>query len=638
MSMHKKVRVAVLLLIVPLSCLVQAQEKPPINAEKPNKTAPLSPEELEDLLLILEKPPEDLFEQPVFGVLGFEQKQGRSPAAVHILRPKDIRLSGHQRWPEAFRMVPGMLVMRGMSYETLTSMRSFNGFLVEKMLALVDGREALDPVFSSVKWYVNEVPLDLLDRIEIIKGPGATIWGTNAVNGVINVVTKPAVATQGGSLYFAVSNTGRQITEAYHGGRIEGTGHYRVWVKHDQYDSFDLVSGASMRDDATVFNSGFRIDLENLENLSASIDGRFLTSDLGMTLKTPVIVPPAAAPAGYTTGHHAVNDMEMFHLKGTLSGNTENGISWTLRTYWERLDRNLRHAKFAYVADTYDIDLKGSLRLSESHQLAFGAGARRYEVDFDIGLMDPLKNIPLVRPYADMDPSSFDITRLSAFVQDTIELIPDALSLSVGTKFEDHDLSGTGWQPGVRAWWIPVEEHTLWAAYSHALRQPALVENYSKTTFAYIQGPTGALFPYTVLGNSEIMKEKLDTYEIGWRWQPQKDFTVDLALYHSEFRDTIMETVSLETGSFDDVDAEMQGGEISATWQASNRWKLYAAYAVGKPEVEGQRAEVPAIRPKVLRTMEKYLFGQKFTSLFYEIRNAKISQTLGGALVIPPGR
>ena len=272
------------LLLASFGHLLHSQEDPPANAKNPAAATPLTPEELEDLLFILEKPPEDLFEQPVFGVLGFEQKQGRSPAAVHILRPKDIRLSGHQRWPEAYRMVPGMLVMRGMSYETFTSMRSFNGFLVEKMLALVDGREALDPVFSSVNWYVNEVPLDLLDRIEIIKGPGATIWGTNAVNGVINVVTKPAVATQGGSLYFAVSDTGRRIAEAYHGGRIEGKGHYRVWVKRDQYDSFDLVSGANMGDDATVFNSGIRIDLENLENLSASIDGRFLTSDLGMTL------------------------------------------------------------------------------------------------------------------------------------------------------------------------------------------------------------------------------------------------------------------------------------------------------------------------------------------------------------------
>ena len=140
--------------------LLHSQEDPPANAKNPAAATPLTPEELEDLLFILEKPPEDLFEQPVFGVLGFEQKPGRSPAAVHILRPKDIRLAGHQRWPEAFRMVPGMLVMRGMSYETLTSMCSFNGFLVEKMLALVDGREALDPVFSSVKWYVNEVPLD----------------------------------------------------------------------------------------------------------------------------------------------------------------------------------------------------------------------------------------------------------------------------------------------------------------------------------------------------------------------------------------------------------------------------------------------------------------------------------------------
>ena len=588
MSLRTKIWWVALLLGSPLSCLVKAQEEPPVNAENPNKLAPLSPEELEDLLFILEKPPEDLFEQPVFGVLGFEQKQGRSPAAVHILRPKDIRLAGHQRWPEAFRMVPGMLVMRGMSYETLTSMRSFNGFLVEKMLALVDGREALDPVFSSVKWCVNEVPLDLLDRIEIIKGPGATIWGINAVNGVINVVTKPVVATQGGSLYFAVSDTGRQIAEAYHGGRIEGKGHYRVWAKRDQYDSFDLASGASMRDDATVFNSGIRIDLEHLENLSASIDGRFLTANLGMTLKTPVIVPPTAAPAGYTSSQHAVNEMEMAHLKGSLSGKTENGISWTLRTYWERLDRDLNHAKFAYVADTYDIDLKGSLRLGERQQLAFGAGARRYEVDFDIGLMPPLENIPFVRPYADMDPSSFDITRFSAFVQDTIEMIPDTLSLSIGTKFEDHDLSGTSWQPGIRAWWIPVEEHTLWAAYSHALRQPALVEKYSKLTFAYFQGITGELFPGTFFGNSALMQEKLDAYEIGWRWQPHKNFTMDLALYHCDFQDTIVESTSIALNSFVPIDAAMQGGEVSAIWQASDRWKLHAAYAVGKPDVEGQ--------------------------------------------------
>ena len=242
-----------------------------------NSSTALTPFEKADLKRLLDLEISGLSQVPVQGVLGYEQEYWRNPASVHVIRPEDITLNGYLNSVEALRGVPGMHVSRGLAYDNFASMRNFSGFSTQKFLGKIGGREVSQLMLGSANYSVDDYPVAVIDRIEVIRGPGASIWGTNAVNGVLNLVTKHAGDTQGDSLRLAIQDNGTFLGDYVHGGQISEDSFYRVWVRDQEYAEGTLDSGSPARDDGHLRKAGFRFDKNLGSDLNLYVAGGFAT-------------------------------------------------------------------------------------------------------------------------------------------------------------------------------------------------------------------------------------------------------------------------------------------------------------------------------------------------------------------------
>ncbi|MBT3666836.1 MAG: TonB-dependent receptor [Opitutae bacterium] len=242
-----------------------------------NSSNGLTPFEKADLRRLLELDVSSLAQIPIKGVLGFEQEYWRNPASVHVIRPEDITLNGYLNSVEALRGVPGMHVSRGLAYDNFASMRNFSGFSTQKFLGKIGGREVSQLMLGSANYSVDDYPVAVIDRIEVIRGPGASIWGTNAVNGVLNLVTKHSANTQGNSVRLAIQDNGTFLGDYVHGGKLSDDSFYRVWVRDQEYAEGTLDSGLPARDDGYLRKAGFRFDKELNSDLDIYVAGGFST-------------------------------------------------------------------------------------------------------------------------------------------------------------------------------------------------------------------------------------------------------------------------------------------------------------------------------------------------------------------------
>ena len=242
-----------------------------------NSSTSLSSFEKAELRRLLDLGISGLSQVPVQGVLGYEQEYWRNPASVHVIRPEDITLNGYLNSVEALRGVPGMHVSRGLAYDNFASMRNFSGFATQKFLGKIGGREVSQLMLGSANYSVDDYPVAVIDRIEVIRGPGASIWGTNAVNGVLNLVTKHAGDTQGDSLRLAIQDNGTFMGDYVHGGKISEDSFYRVWVRDQEYAEGTLDSGSPARDDGHLRKAGFRFDKNLGSDLNLYVAGGFAT-------------------------------------------------------------------------------------------------------------------------------------------------------------------------------------------------------------------------------------------------------------------------------------------------------------------------------------------------------------------------
>ena len=242
-----------------------------------NSSNGLTPFEKADLRRLLELDVSNLSQIPIKGVLGYEQEYWRNPASVHVIRPEDITLNGYLNSVEALRGVPGMHVSRGLAYDNFASMRNFSGFSTQKFLGKIGGREVSQLMLGSANYSVDDYPVAVIDRIEVIRGPGASIWGTNAVNGVLNLVTKHSADTQGDSVRLAIQDNGTFLGDYVHGGKLSDDSYYRFWVRDQEYAEGTLDSGLPARDDGYLRKAGFRFDKNLGSDLNLYIAGGFAT-------------------------------------------------------------------------------------------------------------------------------------------------------------------------------------------------------------------------------------------------------------------------------------------------------------------------------------------------------------------------
>jgi iron complex outermembrane receptor protein len=501
-----------------------------------------------------------------------EQKLARTAAAVFVLGAEEIRRSGALTLPDLLRLVPGVQVQQVDANAWAISIRGFNSRYSNKVLVLVDGRVVYNTMFSGVYWDQVDVPVEDIERLEVIRGPGATVWGANAVNGVINVITRSAKATPGG-LATAVAGAGPAQGLVRYGGRAGSRGAYRTFAKYSRFADQKLPNGQNGDDGWSRMHGGFRTDWELRKSDSLTVQGDWF-ANRGSQTRNDSFLNSRTAPNFVEDVNVNGGDL-LARWKHASAGGAETSVQAYYDTY-RRMDLGTRES-----SDAGDLDVQHHFVPRGGHDVVAGAGFRAVRSQFLPGgaasLEQPVRTDPLY----------------SAFVQDEVRLAPE-LWLTLGSKVEHNSYTGFEWEPSARLAWTPGSRNAVWAAASRAIRQPARVENAIRVALEPIP-LGGGLFLYGVLkGNPAFRSEELRDFEAGYRAQWTKNLSMDAAAYVSLYRrlstfDPQEPRISLgpsglrvdQLGLYGNgASARDYGGEVSLNYTLSSRWRVMASYAL----------------------------------------------------------
>ena len=526
---------------------------------------------------ILKADIDQLMQLSVTTVAGVEQEWFTTPAAIDVITGDEVRRTGHRSLAEALRMSPGVFVGRINSQATSVGMRGFNGGLANKTLVLVDGRSVYDPLFSGTFWNVQDVLLEDLDRIEVIRGPGPTLWGANAVNGVINVMTKSARDTQGWYVSGGAGTYEHAFGEARYGGAIGDNAWYRVYGKYFDRDHFVTAEGESAHDDWDMGRGGFRFDAEGDNDVTYTLQGDIYDStQIGeRLLLLPVPNQHLLFTQDIRDGRNSGGNT-LFRIQKDV----EQERGWSLQGYYDRTER-VTNAGFRVHRDTYDLEWRHYFPLGDRHDVMWGLGARTTRDDTVAG------------PNTFLDPASRSLDRFTAFIQDTITLSPARWFAMIGSKFSHNEYTGFEVQPSGRLWWTPTDRHTLWGAISRPVRTPSRIEREGTLAFGYVDtglagggSPSGVFAPLGVFGD-DVEAENLISYELGHRVRLTNDISLDTALYYNEY-DSLIYVPPTVLGLWNnDGAAETYGAEVALTWRVADNWRLESSYTFVDVQVHG---------------------------------------------------
>ena len=525
---------------------------------------------------------EELMSVEVTTVSRRESTVGESPAAVFVITPEDIRRSGATTFPELFRMVPGMDVARIDNNKWAISARGFNDRFNGKLLVQVDGRTVYNPLSSGVYWDAVDYPLEDIERIEVIRGPGASVWGANAVNGIINIITKAAKDTQGGIFSGGGGTEERGFGAFRYGGTIGSDLYYRVYGKGFSRDRQFLRVG-NPNDRWWGASGGLRLDWQVSERDSVTFQGDFLGSEAGRKDLRPMAAAPFVLTNAETEVTHAGNVLARWsHQFGKDSG-------WALQAYWDRFEREGDKGFADLRWDTFDVDFQHQLPEVARQKIVYGLSYRYIDAFLGPSTSDGGFGVSFP-PSPHRRPQLF-----SAFVQDQLTLVEDKLSLTFGSKLEHNDHTGFEVQPTGRLLWTPTKRQSVWAAVSRAVRTPTLSEDGIGTrqlpSFPAALG--GAPLFARLAGSPAFKSEELLAYELGYRAQATDRLSVDLALFYNAYDNLRVAVPGMATaigaapGTFDLpltfqnlMTGKTYGAELSASCQLADWWRLYGAYTL----------------------------------------------------------
>ena len=519
---------------------------------------------------------EELMQIDVTTVSGVEQDRFTSPAAITVLTAEDLRRGGHRNLAEALRMVPGMFVARTATSGWVAGARGLtgNGLTTVRSLVLVDGRVAYDPLTNAAPWDFLDLNLDEIDRIEVIRGPGATLWGVNAVNGVINVITKTARDTRGARLRVGGGTVDEVDATARYGGDLGRGGAYRVWGRYTDTPGFDLVTGASAEDQWTRTRAGFRLDLGSPDAVDWMIQGEaFRYPTQRVAVRQPV-------PGAHIQFEQFVtdDDIDGGHLLVRAQRGVGEPRGWSARAYYDQSNRDT--SRIGVERETADLDFRSWATWGERQQLVWGVEVFHTE--------DRIENGPTFI----FDPTSRSWTSVNGFVQNTTTLVRNRLFLLAGTKLTQHDYVGFEVQPSVRMWWTPSDRHTLWAGVSRPVRVPSRLEEEGFIVVAYADlgllaggPPTGAV-PFGVGPDDDLEPEQMVAYEVGHRIRLGAEWELDTALFYNDYS-TLIGIVSPLVPWSDEGSAETYGAELAASWRPLPRLRLDGSYSWLQVDVDG---------------------------------------------------
>lgn len=497
----------------------------------------------------------------------------KTPAAVYVISQDAIRRSGATSIPEALRLAPGVEVARIDSDKWSIGIRGFGSRLCRSVLVLIDGRTVYTTLLAGTYWEVQDTVMQDIDRIEVIRGPGGTIWGPNAVDGVINVITKPASDTQG-TLASAIGGNVEQGSVTIRQGGTHGRADYRVYAKgfnraaqfHSDHREFDHWR---------AMQAGFRLDWAESQQDGFTFQGDIYDERAGESVVATTYAPP----------YSQVLDRNALLSGGNVLGRwkrtTGEGKDIQLQAFYDRTNRY--EPNFTDLRDTFDVDFLQRLPLPGRQEISWGLGARASR-----------GQNPVVVSGLTFTPSPRTDTLFSAFLQDEIAVVDHRLSLSLGSKFIKTNFTDAKFEPSIRLLYTPTDTQTLWAAFTHALRTPSdAEENFSLAGFIGL-APNGLPFFARFNPNKSFRPEQLNGYEFGYRRLVGSNLYLSLSAFYNHYSSLFSEDITgspfLETNPApthillpaqfgNGLLGETSGGEIAPEWQVTDFWRLRGSYS-----------------------------------------------------------
>jgi iron complex outermembrane receptor protein len=514
---------------------------------------------------------EDLTELPLEALMDLEvtlasrkpQRLANTAAAAFIISQEDIRRSGATSIPELLRMVPGVQVAKIDANKWAVSIRGINGRFVSKLQVLKDGRSVYTPLFSGVFWESLDTPLEDIERIEVIRGPGAAMWGANAVNGVINIITKHAVDTQGGLLSGGGGSSEKGFGTARLGKQLTDNSYLRLYGKHVERGEGKYANGSNAHDDWHLSSGGFRFDTQPTFDDAVTVQGDYHN---GRYHETYSLFSPLGIPYQQDTTSTSSGGNLLARWQRTLSDSDEFSVQLSF-------DHSNRELYFlGEHRSTFDADFQHHFSLGSYQKLLWGLG---YRYSYDRTTATSL---------AHLTKDSEGLNLYSIFLQDEITLLPDALSLILGSRFEHNDYTGWEIQPNGRLLWTPSPQHSFWGSVSRAVRTPTRAERHLNYTLATLPGPVNV----EVNGSDNFRSETVLAYELGYRAELSKRLTFDLSLFYNQYNKlrvsqtptldmtTLPPTMRMTLGN--DAHGHAHGVELSANWRPYDWLRLQTAY------------------------------------------------------------
>ena len=518
---------------------------------------------------------EDLMNIEVTSVSRQKQRVADAPAAVTVIGQDDIQRSGLTTLPDLMRLAPGMDVARVDANKWLIDSRgSFSGLFANDLLVMMDGRTLYSPLFGGVFWDQQDYILQDLQRIEVIRGPGATLWGANAVNGVINITTKDARDTQGW-LVSALGGNQEQNAAVRFGGKIDQDTYFRVYGKWRDFDDFETASGHDAHDDWHDYRGGFKIDRYATPNDTITIQGDAYAARIGERVALPVLTAPYLSILPDSFNSSGANILGRWrHVYSYTS-------DFSLQAYYDEFARD--QAFFNYKQHVFDVDFQHRFALTGRQEVIWGLGGRVTIDSIGSGA------------FGSFDPDHADNYVLSAFVQDGISLVPQKLVWFIGSKFEYNNYTHFEVEPSTRLLWTPDARNSVWGAISRAVRTPARWEHDMRLNSAAMPTPAGVPALVQTIGNPNMDSEELLAFELGYRVEPVKSVSLDLATYfnhydHMRSTETLPSSfvpapvphVLVPTTAGNNIYGETFGFELAANWQVSEKWRLKGSYSFEK--------------------------------------------------------
>ncbi len=498
------------------------------------------------------------------------------PAAITVITQEEIRRSGAMNVPEALRMVPGVQVAQIDANKWAVSIRGFTGRDTNNLLVLIDGRSIYTPLFSGVIWEEQDLPMEDIDRIEVVRGPGGLLWGSNAVNGVINIITKRAQDTKGNLLTASVGNKESDSGSFHNGEALGKTAAYRVYGQYLTSGSSETDKGASAHDGWDSARGGFRIDWDRSASEQIFVEGDAFRKRIDQAVTFPQLTSP------YSQTVVANEPFSGWDIVGHWSQAGDRGAKTAVQVYLDQASDNVPTTRYSH--NSMDLDFQRQLPTSHGHSLVWGLG---YRYGSDEAVPSPLFTFNPAKRYYSL---------YSAFLQDEI-VLKHHLRLVLGSKFEHNDFSGFEYQPNVRLAWTPDARHTLWASIARAVRTPARVDQDISVTLEAFPGQNGVPTEVALSGNPHAEASTLVAYEMGYRVQPTERVVVDVAAFYNVYRHLNNEVsgqpiveqnamgpyVIVPVAYVQNRSGETAGIEIGSRYDVTDRWRLALNFSLLSP-------------------------------------------------------